>query len=562
MGNWEDIRKNVDADAENIRTKSTEGKLISQSEAALVRESELYAQMDQKKQIKQKIKEVDHIAQKIKEQEEAINRVSENKKMGDAQDIKNATVDAQIKSEQAKRDVVTEIDNLLGKAVNKDGGLKEGDERVEKYKEEIIESIIEIENVADRKINRTQFVMDYLREQDVDDAVDMVDNITQVISQERLEQQSEIEKTRDAAQITLGRVRKFEYLNADTVDQGDEKFKRTTRAVWREFAVHGKFYKDEETGEVRWNKRGTDLDGSMSLRLLKEAKIQIKNLLYVAPGEYESGKINIDTGSEDGLVILDDGTVIIDHHGEDSGNDSSGTKLTYDILNRLGVLERTDVLDRMVEFVNQVDNFNYPNQKEYFADYFNNSWRTFLGLHNMASAGVTMKFFRYKKNGKALSPTEPLGDDILKDLGFSYRSKGFDKSKVENHKERVRKSYEKLQQMKKDGFIIQSQKYGQICVNAYGVLDVNKDAAKAFGCDTYLVWNQANNNFFMSSLTGKNIVDEFEQGKNIRKTMLIKPDDGTELTMKLRDMLNQMTDGTLEPSEKLEEALKNNGALI
>lgn len=46
MNHWENMRKKVESDADAVRKKSEKGELISQQEAALVREAELYAQMD------------------------------------------------------------------------------------------------------------------------------------------------------------------------------------------------------------------------------------------------------------------------------------------------------------------------------------------------------------------------------------------------------------------------------------------------------------------------------------------------------------------------------------
>lgn len=54
MKNWEDIRKKVDAAAEVVRKKSDAGMLISQNEAALIRESAIYAEMDHVEKIKKK----------------------------------------------------------------------------------------------------------------------------------------------------------------------------------------------------------------------------------------------------------------------------------------------------------------------------------------------------------------------------------------------------------------------------------------------------------------------------------------------------------------------------
>jgi len=223
------------------------------------------------------------------------------------------------------------------------------------------------------------------------------------------EDKEKYKSIRQAAEITLNKIKKWEELNADTEKEGDEKFKQKSRELWKNFVTHGRLRFDKKTGEPIIENH-TDLDGKISIKLLNMAGFDVdeKNIEYVAPGgqSKEPGKFHIDTGGKDGIVILKDGTVFIDHHGPGSDNNVSAAKFTYEILTGLGLLEKKKYLDDLVNFVTQVDNFKYPEEKKYFKNYFENSWRTLLGLYRMASADNLINFFKYRKykSGKKLSP--------------------------------------------------------------------------------------------------------------------------------------------------------------
>ncbi|MCX6723297.1 MAG: hypothetical protein NT094_04530, partial [Candidatus Staskawiczbacteria bacterium] len=145
-------------------------------------------------------------------------------------------------------------------------------------------------------------------------------------SEERIEQ---MEKTRDAADITIARIRKEDSnrlieLDAGTNKKRDKQFVEATKEFWREFAVHGmeKF----EKGKVVL-KNNSDLDGECSLALLRLAGIDTSEVEYVSKGDFRKDKINIDTGDQSGLVVKNKGkTAFFDHHGKESKNDTCATK--------------------------------------------------------------------------------------------------------------------------------------------------------------------------------------------------------------------------------------------
>lgn len=366
---------------------------------------------------------------------------------------------------------------------------------------------------------------------------------------------------RRAAEVTLARVASYEKINAENEKEGDDKFKEETKKLWEDLVVHGRVRKNENSGEVELI-NSADLDGKVALGLLKLAGINTDKVEYVAPGKFISGKINIDTGERDGLVVLEDGTVFIDHHGDFSKGDTSAAKHTLDVLVELGLLKEEEYLRNMVNFVSRVDNFDYP--KSYFENYFKNSWKTLIGLSKMLSWDELEKFFKYKKSetDEVLLPEEPLSDGLLMKFGFVKKDKKDKKLEIGksiSHKERVLASEKELKLMEKEGLIIDSDRYGKICLNINGRVVCGIDAAKAFGCNTILSWNTENNNFFISNLDGKDLEDSFVDGKNIRGTMWLNPSDN-DRRISLSEILNKMTDGKFEPSEAVGKILEKESA--
>lgn len=212
---------------------------------------------------------------------------------------------------------------------------------------------------------------------------------------------------------------------------GSDELKERLREEWKGFVVHGKNEVNRETGEVTLG-RYSDLDGNMCLHLLKRAGLNVEKVEYVAQGEYVEGKTNLDTGAVEGIdVRQEDSTVIVDHHGEDSPRDASAAVRTYELLVKLGLVERSEALNKTMRFVTQIDNFDYPDAERFFDQefYFKNGHKTLLGLYrklqHIKEVGKLEEFFVYKKpkTGKGLSPAEKLSDGLLRKFKFIYNNR-------------------------------------------------------------------------------------------------------------------------------------------
>lgn len=346
------------------------------------------------------------------------------------------------------------------------------------------------------------------------------------------------ERSRGLARYTLHRIKNYDELAADTEQEGDERFKQKTKELWKNFAVHGIVRRNEQTGEnVIINH--TDLDGKAALGLLNLAGIETKRITYVKPGVAVNEALNLDTGGITGIVAEEGGKrVVIDHHADESGRDTSTTKYVYESLVDLGLLEKKEELDNLVNFVTEADNKTFPDFN------FGESWRTMDGLQRYATFDNLHGFFRQGKD-----PSEILSEQDIKYFGLEKGSQG--------QKELVERTPEEFKKLQEEGLVVESERYGKVVINVEGQsrLSGGFDAAKFCGCDTYIAFGP--NSFFITST--KPIEDDFGPGFKLRETMWVCPlpitDEIAAEKPDLDALLDKMTDGKFEPTGKLAEFL-------
>ncbi len=364
-------------------------------------------------------------------------------------------------------------------------------------------------------------------------------------------QHVEPELSRRAALITLARVKKYSELNAGSLEVGDELFKEKTRELWKELIVSGKVKVDKKTGET-YVAAETDLDGRCSLGMLCLAGIDVSKAKYVAPGQFEDGYIHFDTGNKDGFsveVLINEAglieplkTAFMDHHSKDSKSDTSSTKIAYETMASLGMISKSESLEKLVNFVTQVDNRSFPKEK----NYYKNSYKTVWGLERFMTFEQIYKYF---SSGK--SPLAELSKEEIAALGLSQVS--------EKSRDWINISLRSLDEMKKNGLIVNSAKYGDIAI------DITKNgkknvpggyvAAKSQGCGAYIIWSPEEQSFFISTTVP--LQETFAQGKPIRETMWIKPrGDNETLSTKLNDVLKILAGKNFQARGDLEKFLR------
>lgn len=366
-----------------------------------------------------------------------------------------------------------------------------------------------------------------------------------------LGQEHEPELSRRAALITLARVHSYSELNAANLEEGDEVFKQKTRELWQEFILSGRVTTDKNGNTIIQN--STDLDGRSAMGILQLAGISTRGVKFVAPGGFEENAIAVDTSNKDGLtvdvVVSDNGvmepllTASIDHHGPNSKNDSSATKIAYETVVSLGLLEKTPELDSVVEFVTHIDNRTFPNEEKFYKD----AYRTVLGMERFMSFGQLREYF---KSGR--KPTEILTPQELKDMNLKTYS--------EKEYEKIKASQRRLEEMREQGFVIATANYGKIAVDVSDgknkTLPGGFMAAKAFGCGGYVIWSPQSESFFVSTVKPLEIM--LPQGRKVRECMWIKARQQTEpLSIKLETVLNALSGGKLSASGELKKVLSD-----
>jgi hypothetical protein len=312
-----------------------------------------------------------------------------------------------------------------------------------------------------------------------------------------------------------------------------------SRKSWKKFAVSGIY--DDKKDEVR---KSTDVDGRSALGLFKLAGFDTSETAYLMPNQPEKGRVHVDMGSKEGFIVNDDGkTAYFDHHSHSSKRGSSATEKVYETLTALGALNRTPELESLVKFVNAEDNRSYAKEQEYFRD----SYRNLLGLSRFMSFGHLYDYFKSGRDADTI-----LTKAEISKLGLEKQSNML--------KANISQSFEKLKELEKNGFIVNSPRYGKIVVDVDRKVSEAFRAAKAYGAGGYLIWSPYKNSMFFSTVDTP-IEGHLPQGRLIRETMWIKPrGDKQPLTMNLQEVLNILTQGKLKPTGELAKYLAKSGA--
>lgn len=268
---------------------------------------------------------------------------------------------------------------------------------------------------------------------------------------------SDFEHSRQAAQTTLDKVSSYSELDAPNLEEGNKRFNEKTRELWKKFAVHGLLTFDRNEGK-QVLKASTDLDGRCAMAILKESGLDIKDLTYVRPGEKVEGAINVDTGEKFGGAYDEaTQTTYFDHHAPGATEITSATEITYKTMVDLGLIEKSDKLDKLTQFVTKIDNRQFP------AEEFLRSAKTILGLQRDLDFDKLSAYFD-DHNG----PMEELTPEQFAKYGL--------KEAAEKQQKTVDEAMEKLKHMEQEGKVVET-KYGKMLINENNELVVGAAAA-------------------------------------------------------------------------------------
>lgn len=265
------------------------------------------------------------------------------------------------------------------------------------------------------------------------------------------------EYSHEASKITFNKISSWEELNATTLEEADEKFKEATKKYWKEFAVSGVLQFDPKGGK-QILRPFTDLDGRAALGVLRQAGIDTSNLTYVKPGEYLHGAINLDTGDRFGVLYEEPTyTAYFDHHEPGTKEVTSTAEIVYKTMVDLGMLEKSEAMDRLIKFVTDMDNRHLPSEE------FLRSSKTILGLQRDLTFVQLLSYFKERE-----SPTEELAPEELEKYGL--------KEAAEKQQKVVDEAVATLERMEKEGKITDTE-YGKLVINVNNELKVGSSAA-------------------------------------------------------------------------------------
>ncbi len=319
----------------------------------------------------------------------------------------------------------------------------------------------------------------------------------------------QFKNSRNAVDITVGKVGSFAELDAPTEKLADEKFAEKTRELWKKFAVSGVLQFDKEEGKQILCPF-TDFDGNMAIAILNLAGINTSDIEFIRPGQHKEGAINLDTGDKFGVEHdSQTQTSFFDHHAKGQNQATSTAEIVYQTMIDLGLLEKSEALDRLTDFVTKIDNRLYP------AEDFLKSGRTLLGLQRGAKFENLVKYFEDYD-----TPRKELSTDELAKYGLKEASV---KQQII-----VDEAIATLDRMIEEGKVIKTA-YGDILINENNELAVGASAAYV-KCDGIINFTPEKSfavtlkeKDFNEELLREKLGDKF-QGKIIRGKMWIYND--------------------------------------
>ncbi len=361
-----------------------------------------------------------------------------------------------------------------------------------------------------------------------------------------------------------------EELDKEISRREKAKFKLVASAAITELVVHGTFKKKD--GKWVFNDR-SDADGEAFVAICKMAGLgyettvkengkdkRVLRLTYVNPGEGAEraapldrskigGGIMVgDTSNRDIEVNLEQGIFYDDHHSPDSKPDSSAAKQAYELFVKVGLIEPNEEIRRAVDFITMMDNKRDPRL-----------WET-ANFENVSNLVSLYRFLNFQEIRNFFSipgrdPFKTLPDELITEW-----SKGRVplKDRIDKEKENVAESYAQIDRLKRDGFVVETTRYGSVLVDIGGTVPKGADAAFTCGYDTYVRWNPEENGFVVISKKEENELDTdfMEQGFLVRKYMWQKPRNSEKIKFGLVDLLRKLGGDSFTSEGGLADYLK------
>jgi hypothetical protein len=253
-------------------------------------------------------------------------------------------------------------------------------------------------------------------------------------------------------------------------------------------------------------------------------------------------------------------TLYFDHHGPYSDRDSSATKVVYEVLTELGLLKFKNEAEKknyekVVEWVTQSDNFNFPGMKKHFQD----SDRKMIGFVKFRNFDQLLKF---AESGKNL--TDTLNDQELRKFGLIFKDNKTGKTvdRPAERRETIKKTMESVRDLMSHGWTVIAAGGKRFLVDTEGKLrGEGQWAAASLGYDGTIRYNPKTQGFAVTLNEGtfdEKIFDGLEQGVLIRNSMFLQPEGREKLTVSLGDLIKRLApDFNPGPKTELKKFLDN-----
>lgn len=404
--------------------------------------------------------------------------------------------------------------------------------------------------------------------------------------------------SRKLAGLTLSRVENVNDLAAESKEEGMRRYDDLAKRKGDKRGIFaGEFY-------THWNRNGletkvtgkdgkidpatlfSDLDSKAAMALWALAGVDVGELRMGPKGSMAEGKVAVDTSELDGSgsnfgkvkpdlageVSMDEQlnyeqTGWQDHHGKESGPDSSAAKRVYEDLVLDGKLQREPYLDKFVQFVTEIDNLSFSQTRDQYLE----SYKNLYGLGSFIPPDRLGNLIDFFKNGG--DPRKELTEEEKKSLGITktFQIEGKNGKKIpggtlDNSLKRqdyIINSLSKLDELVKPGrgmVVETSGRYGKILVDIREKkeeINTIPEAAFACGYDTYLFWSPVTNSFILSSRYGFPENFSLSAGKRMRN-MWISPESKKELNLPLKDVLYKLCeDKEFEPEGEIKRYIND-----
>lgn len=557
---WDEIYKKVAAEADSAKEKSRQGLLLSQREAAVIRERELYDRMEK-----------GGVIVATKEQVTDPHEIVATDHVKTENDMVAQTVQQKVIQKAENQTATQSHDAVIGSAKDEKASLLSAQDQQGNISDEQIDDL----TIGSTDVQQSGDIPGDMQKK-VDEKSSAESQQEQRFAPGSLEEQEHLEHVRAAAWHTIYKIEKYDDLNAATLNDGDKKFLTATRRLWNEFAVHGVSNGDDGKKMIK----RSDLDGESSMWLLKKSGIKVERdkVVFLEPGGTREHGIIMDTSGKHGVSTVDEGkSVIVDHHAPESQRGTSAAKFLYETLVGMGLIQKEEYLDRYVDYVTRMDNFDIPQQQQ--ETVYQNYYKNLYGLGGVMDASTLAALF---KNG--VDPTLSLPDDFLAKQECVLKN-GTKKTLAELSKtieDQMKKAKNEISALAREGLVLDTKgKFGKILIDPKKIAlngrshnrvsgSYNSQQVSVFGIKNrkgeyeygaYMIWSPEQNSYVIYTRDAMHFeppLDQKEEGFVVRGHMWMKPRSDELLTMDMRSVLTRLTGTNIDIPKHVERALETN----